>query len=104
MNISVIVTVIGVLVALTNIIVEVAKKATWDKLPTNILALIVAEALTMASGLAYCQIKAISLTWYIVAALVVAGFMVAYAAMFGFDKLKEIMNWGGNDDGTGASE
>ena len=28
-----------------------------------------------------------------VAALVVAGFMVAYAAMFGFDKLKEIMNW-----------
>lgn len=104
MNISVIVTLIGVLVALTNIVVEVAKKATWDKLPTNILALIVAGALTMASGVAYCQIKAISLTWYIIAALIVAGFMVAYAAMFGFDKLKEIMNWGGNDDGTGAAE
>ena len=29
-----------------------------------------------------------------IAALVVAGFMVAYAAMFGFDKLREIMNWG----------
>lgn len=104
MNISVIVTLLGVLVALTNIVVEVAKKATWDKLPTNILALIVAEALTMASGVAYCQIKAISLTWYIIAALIVAGFMVAYAAMFGFDKLKEIMNWGGNDDGTGDAE
>lgn len=104
MELSVIITVIGVLVALTNIIVEVAKKVTWDKLPTNILALIVAEILTLASGLAYCQIEAVSLTWYIVVALVVAGFMVAYAAMFGFDKLKEIMNWGGNDDGTGTAE
>lgn len=32
--------------------------------------------------------------WYIVAALVVLGFMVAYAAMFGFDKLRQVMNWG----------
>lgn len=31
--------------------------------------------------------------WYIIVALVIIGFMVAYAAMFGFDKLKEIMNW-----------
>lgn len=94
MELSSIITIVGVLVALTNIIVEVAKKATWDKLPTNILALIVAVALTLAAGFAYCQIKAIPITWYIVVAFVVVGFMVAYAAMFGFDKLKEIMNWG----------
>lgn len=94
MNISVMITVVGVLVALTNIIVEVAKKATWDKLPTNVVALLVAEVLTIASGIAYCQIKAVPMAWYVVAALVVLGFMVAYAAMFGFDKLREIMNWG----------
>lgn len=94
MELSVIITAVGVLVALTNVIVEVAKKATWDKLPTNILALIVAVALTLAAGFAYCQIEAITITWYIVVAFVVVGFMVAYAAMFGFDKLKEIMNWG----------
>ena len=63
MELSVIITIIGVLVALTNIVVQVLKTSTWEKLPTNLLALIV------------------------------AGFMVAYAAMFGFDKLKEIMNW-----------
>ena len=57
MEIATIIAVIGVLVALTNIIVEVAKKATWDKLPTNILALLVAIALTLASGFAYCQIR-----------------------------------------------
>ena len=94
MEISVIITAIGVLVALTNIVVEVVKKATWDKLPTNILALIVAEVLTLAAGFAYWQIEAMALTWYVVVAFVVAGLMVAYAAMFGFDKLKEAMNWG----------
>lgn len=94
MELSIIITAIGVLVALTNIIVEVAKRATWDKIPTNILALIVSIVLTLAFGVAYCQIESIHITWYIIVAFVVAGFMVAYAAMFGFDKLKEIMNWG----------
>lgn len=94
MDMSVIITIIGVLVALTNVIVEVAKKVTWDKLPTNILALIVAVALTLAAGFAYCQINAVAITWYIVVSFVVIGFMVAYAAMFGFDKLREIMGWG----------
>lgn len=92
-DLAVIAPVLGMLVALTNIIVQVAKKATWDKLPTNIVALAVAEALTIAAGIAYCQTKAVALTWYIVAALIVGGFMVAYAAMFGYDKLLEIMRW-----------
>lgn len=98
MELSVIITIVGVLVALTNVIVEVVKKATWDKLPTNVLAIIVAEALTLAAGFAYFQIEAVPITWYIVVAFVVLGCMVAYAAMFGFDKLKEIMNWGSNDE------
>ena len=93
MELTTIIAVVGVLVALTNVIVEVAKKATWDKLPTNILAFVVALVLTIVAGIAYCQINAVAITWYIVFALVVIGFMVAYAAMFGFDKLKEIMNW-----------
>lgn len=99
MELPIIITIIGVLVALTNIVVEVVKKSTWDKLPTNVLTLIVAVALTLAAGFAYFQIKAIPITWYIVVAFVIVGFMVAYAAMFGFDKLKEIMNWGDKNDG-----
>ena len=93
MELSVIIAIIGGLVALTNVIVEVAKKATWDRLPTNILALVVAIALTLAAGFAYCQICNIAITWYFIVSFVVTGFMVAYAAMFGFDKLTEIMGW-----------
>lgn len=94
MDLAFLITIIGVLVALTNVITEVVKKLTWDKMPTNVLAVAVGELLTLASGLAYFQIKGIDVVWYYVVALVVIGFMVAYAAMFGFDKLKEIMNWG----------
>lgn len=94
MDMALIVTLIGILVALTNVITEVIKKLTWDKMPTNVLAVVVGELLTLTSGLAYFQIKGIDVVWYYVVALVVIGFMVAYAAMFGFDKLKEIMNWG----------
>ena len=83
-----IITVFGVLVALTIIIVEVVKKATWDKVPTNIVAIVVAVVLTVGVGIAYAQINAIALTWYIIAGLIIGGIMVAYAAMFGFDKLK----------------
>ena len=92
MELTGIVTALGVLVALTNLIVEVAKRALWDKLPTDLLALIVGVVLTVTAGLAWCQIRGAALTWYMAGALLVAGFMVAYAAMFGFDKLKEILD------------
>lgn len=46
---------------------------------------------TLLAFLAYCQINAVAITWYMVAAAVVLGFLVAYAAMFGFDKLREAM-------------
>lgn len=93
MDLTQIIPIIGVLVALTNVIVQVLKKATWDKLPTNVLALVIAMLLCIVVGIAYCQVNAISITWYLVAALIVLGFLVAYAAMFGFDKLQEIMKW-----------
>lgn len=86
---SVILSIVGVLVIVTNIIVQVVKKVTWDKLPTNILATLVAIVLTLGAFFACCQIKSITVAWYMVAAAVVLGFFVAYAAMFGFDKLKE---------------
>ena len=92
-NISFVIAAIGFLTALTNIIVEVLKKITWDKLPTNIVALLVGEALCMLTGILYAQYNSIAINWQYIAVLFVGGFLVAYAAMFGFDKLKEVLNW-----------
>ena len=95
LNWSMVVSIIGVLVVLTNIIVQVLKKVTWEKLPTNILAVAVSMALTLMAFFAYCQIKAIAVVWYMVAAAIVLGFMVSYAAMFGYDKLMEAIGKAG---------
>ena len=91
LNWSVVISIVGVLVVLTNIITQVLKKVTWEKLPTNILVVIISLVLTLVAFFAYCQIKAVAVVWYMVVATVVLGFMVAYAAMFGFDKLKEAL-------------
>lgn len=88
-DIAVLLPVIGALVAMVNIVTQVIKKATWDKLPTNIVVLLLSVALTMAAFFAYAQINSVSVTWYMIVGAVVCGFAVAYAAMFGFDKLKE---------------
>lgn len=88
-NIPVLLSIIGALVVVTNIIVQVLKNLTWDKLPTNILAVIVSMVLTLVAFFAYCQICSIAIEWYMVVAAVVVGFLTSYAAMFGFDKLKE---------------
>lgn len=91
LSLSTILTIVGILVVLTNIVVQVLKKATWGKLPTNILAITVSMVLTLVTFFAYCQIKAIAVVWYMVVAAIVLGFLVSYAAMFGFDKLKEAL-------------
>lgn len=88
MDISTIITIIGTLVAVTNIVVEVLKKVTWGVIPASILVVLVAEALTVGSGFAYWQREALPIYWYTISAFVVVGVMVAYAAMFGFDTLK----------------
>ena len=80
-----------ILMVITNIIVQVLKKLTWDKLPTNILAFIGAMAVTLLVFFAVCEILALTVTWYMVAAAVALGVFVAYAAMFGFDKFREAL-------------
>lgn len=93
MDIALFITAIGLLVGVTNIIVEVLKKILSNVVPTNILATIVAMVLTIGTSVSYCYMKEIPIEFYTVFAMIIAGFLVAYAAMFGFDKLKEAMNW-----------
>ena len=86
-----------ILTVATNIIVQVLKKLTWEKIPTNVLAFIVAMVVTLLAFFAVCEIMGWAVTWYMVAGAVALGLFVAYAAMFGYDKLREaleqIINW-----------
>ena len=81
--------IIGGLVALVNIITEVAKKVHTFKSAEslNVFVLVLSILLTIASFCAYWQYKNIMFAWYVIVVFIIIGFMVAYSAMFGFDKL-----------------
>ena len=85
-----IITVVGILTVIVNMIVEVLKKVTYNKIPTNLLAMIVSIALVVLTLFAGCSIAGVTVVWYYVAAAVVVGFFVSYAAMVGFDKFKQL--------------
>ena len=97
------------LTVLTNIIVQVIKGITYDKIPTNLLAFIVAFIVTGCSFYVWVSMENITVfPWMFIAAIGVA-FGVALSAMFGFDKLKELVaQWdnirllrkGGDKNGT----
>lgn len=90
-SMNVILTVVFALMVVTNIITEVIKKLTWDKIPTNLMVVIISETLTLISGAVYGQINGITIVWYHVVGAVIVGIFVAYAAMFGFDKLQQTL-------------
>ena len=84
---SILLTVIAFLVFVTNIIVEVIK-GLFPKIPTNIVAVIIALIVTVVALYILCAVMEITVMWYYAIGAVVLGIFVGYAAMFGFDKFK----------------
>lgn len=82
--------VFGVLTILTGLVTEIIKKFVWRDLPTSLLAIFVAEGLTLGSGLTYALFVGATVLWWHIAAAVVAGRGVAYFAMQSYDKRIEI--------------
>lgn len=98
-DIASILTVIGALTVLTNLITEVIKPITQIKMPTELTATIVAEVLTLIAFFGWADYTHLEMHWYYIAADAVMGLLVGYAAQFGFDKLKSALqsiNGGGN--------
>lgn len=91
MDYAMILTVIGFLTVLVNLIVQVVKPLTYDKVPTEILATVLSEVLTLLAYFGYAEYASWTVTWYTVAAAVVIGLLVSYAAQFGYDKLKSAL-------------
>lgn len=100
MDITLVITAIGTLTIITNIVTEVIKKLTGNKISASLLAIIVSMVATITTGIAYMQINHIPATWYMIIGIIFCGFGVAYAAMFGFDKLKEMLGKGANNNDT----
>lgn len=87
--ISQVLMIVAVLVVLVNIITEVAKNTCKikDAQKINIFVTCLSILLTIGTFITYYQIMSMPITWYCIAGFVIVGFMVAYGAMFGYDKL-----------------
>lgn len=86
---------IAVLVIFVNIATEVIKSVyNFKSTQTlNVFVTVLSIVLTVLVLVAYFQIEGLALTWYLIIAFIITGFMVAYAAMFGYDKLLKYFEW-----------
>ncbi|MBQ7778401.1 MAG: hypothetical protein IJ396_05780 [Oscillibacter sp.] len=90
MNILTILMVLPLLVALTNMITNVIKglcSVFADH--AKLVAPVVAVILTLLATAAYLEVFSVASTWYWYAGGIVAGLVVAYVAMNGYDGLYE---------------
>lgn len=93
--IPVFLTVILALTLVTNIVVQVLKGIFCDLIPTNLLAFLVAVVVTVGTGFGVWSYYKFAITGWMIAALVALCFVVAFSAMFGYDKLVQMIEQAG---------
>ena len=80
--------IIGALAFLVSLIVQVIKNVGFFKrIPTDAVVIILSILLTMLLLLACTSFMGLAILWYYILAAIIAGFIVAYVAMFGWTKL-----------------
>jgi len=90
-SITSLIAVIGALAFMVSIITQVFKGVgVLSKVPTDILVFLLSIGLTVIAFVAYMQYIQQTILWYMVIAAIMAGFMVAFVAMYGWEKFSEL--------------
>lgn len=90
-EISMIILVIGILAFAVSMVTEVFKNVSvFKNIPTDLFVLILSVVITVTAFVAYMQYIQQEILWYMILAAVLAGLVVAYVAMFGWEKFTEL--------------
>lgn len=90
-NIMIILAVIGAIAFIVSVITQVIKGVgVFAKIPTDGLVLVLSIGITVAAFVACMQYLHMTILWYMVLAAIMAGFVVAFVAMYGWEKLSEL--------------
>ena len=90
-NIMIILAVIGAIAFIVSVITQVIKGVgVFAKIPTDGLVLVLSIGITVAAFVAYMQYLHMTILWYMVLAAIMTGFVVAFVAMYGWEKLSEL--------------
>lgn len=90
-NMTLILAVIGILAFLVSVVTQVFK-GVWflSMIPTDALVLVLSIGITVSTFVAYMQYIHMEILWYMILAAIMAGFIVAFVAMYGWEKLTEL--------------
>lgn len=90
-NMTVILAVIGILAFLVSVVTQVFKGVGFlSMIPTDALVLVLSIGITVSAFVAYMQYIQMTILWYMILAAIMAGFIVAFVAMYGWEKLTEL--------------
>lgn len=90
-NLTLIMAIIGVLAFLVSTITEVFKGVGFlSKIPTDIVVLVLSIGITVTAFVAYMEYIQQTILWYMIIAAIMAGLIVAFVAMYGWEKLSEL--------------
>lgn len=90
-NMTILLGVIGLLAFTVSIIVQVFKGVSFlKKIPTDILVFVLSIGLTVTAFVAYMQYMQQTILWYMILAAILAGLLVAFVAMYGWEKVSEL--------------
>lgn len=90
-NMTLLLGVIGILAFTVSIVVQVFKGVSvLKKISTDILVFVLSIGLTVTAFVAYMQYVQQTILWYMIIAAILAGLLVAFVAMYGWEKVSEL--------------
>ena len=90
-NLTLIMAVVGALAFVVSVITQVFKGVgALKKIPTDILVFVLSIVLTVVTYVAYMDYIQQTVIWYMFIVAVIAGFMVAFVSMYGWEKISEL--------------
>ncbi len=92
-NLVLLLTIIGALAFLVSVITEVTKGIGFlARIPTDLQVIILSALLCLVTYFAYASYFSIEIRWYYIAGCIIAAFIVAFVAMYGWEKLSTLYN------------
>lgn len=90
-NMTILLGIIGILAFTVSVVVQVFKGVSvLKKIPTDILVFVLSIGLTVTTFVAYMQYVQQTILWYMIIAAILAGLLVAFVAMYGWEKVSEL--------------
>lgn len=90
--------IVGLIAFMVSLITQVFKGVgVLSKIPTDILVFLLSIGITVTAFIAYMQYIQMTILWYMILAAIMAGFVVAFVSMYGWEKLSELWKRFGRD-------